>query len=100
MVGEYRQYGKCEEYIQYDTVKIKHILHTTTLGMSVHMAHTYVRTENLFEGKMSKTSRGWVESIFLEGRGAGVYILSPILISFHDNFTLKLTKFNIYWGGH
>ena len=30
---------------------------------------------------------------------AGVYILAPILISFHDNFTLKLSKFNIFWGG-
>ena len=35
--------------------------------MSVHIDHTYVRTGNLFEGKMSKTSRGWGYPFFLEG---------------------------------
>ena len=29
LVGDYRQYGKCEEYIQYDAVKIKHIFRDT-----------------------------------------------------------------------
>ena len=29
----------------------------------------------------------------------GVYIIPPILISFHDNFTLNLGKFNIFRGG-
>ena len=43
MISEYRHYDKCEEYIQHDTVKIKHILHTTNIGMSVHIANTYVR---------------------------------------------------------
>ena len=34
----------------------------------------------------------------LEQFGPGVYIIPPIHISFHDNFTLKLGKFNIFRG--
>ena len=30
---------------------------------------------------------------------AGVYILSSILISFHDKFNPKLVRFNIFFGG-
>ena len=46
---------QCEEYIQHGTVKIKHVLHTPNIYEYIY---TYVRTVNLFEGKMSKTSRG------------------------------------------
>ena len=65
VVGEYRRYGSVKNYIQYDTVKFNHILHTK-LGMSVHIDHTFAGT--CFKGRFQNHPEGGGFD-FLGGRG-------------------------------
>ena len=61
VVGEYRRYGSVKNYIQYDTVKFNHILHTK-LGMSVHIDHTFAGT--CFKGRFQNHPEGGVFDFF------------------------------------
>ena len=65
VVGEYRRYGSVKNYIQDDTVKFNHILHTK-LGMSVHIDHTFAGT--CFKGRFQNHPEGGGFD-FLGGRG-------------------------------
>ena len=71
--------GQCEEYTHYETIKTKHILHTTNIGMCVHIIpHIYVRTGIMFQGKMSKHAEGGGAYALFLGGGGMVKPLSPI----------------------